>query len=363
MDFTRYLRRAQLRSFVAQAAALLVIFGLAVFFLASGKFAVLLPTDVLSRADGSFLAWGTLFFVLGFFARALRWKWLFAADAPVKTAEVVAIGFAFFGANLYLPFRLGEALRPVLFARRGYASLPTSFGLALAERVIDMGCAALILLIGMGAPSVLEGHTASFLGLEVDTRLIRKGAFMVSAFSLALCFSLPFFWTQRARLSNLLGRLPKPFSSVGRKIVEQLLESLSFLSRARAVAGFFVTSLVYWGLVVLTMWCLMRAAGLPANAFQAALSSGLLVFGLIVPSPPAQAGVHHAASYIALLACFSSAVVQEQGAVFVGAFYFLQLLVCGLLGIGAGLYLARTSNKGRPAGEVPSDPKGAVEIR
>ena len=114
--------RSWLRRHWAKLAVSLVIAGGFAWLLHGGALPLLPPESAFARVK-----WWTLggYFVVNcvvHFVRAARWTLLLSPMAKVPLRRVLGVSFIGFAAIVYLPFRTGEAVRPLLIRRHGNIS-------------------------------------------------------------------------------------------------------------------------------------------------------------------------------------------------------------------------------------------------
>ena len=118
-------------------AASLLVGGGFVWLLKAGALPVVPP----STAWGSVRPWTAVAFTLLFLGihvlRCTRWALLIPEQYRPKLSLTLSIGLIGYGAQVLLPFRLGEAARPALIHTHTRLPLGTAAGVIGAERVVD----------------------------------------------------------------------------------------------------------------------------------------------------------------------------------------------------------------------------------
>src|SRR5688572_16123057 len=118
------------------SVSLLVTGGL-VWLLKAGALPVVPPR----QAWSTLRPWTTVAFVLAFLAvhvvRCSRWSLLVKEEYRPPLGRTLAIAFIGYGAQVLLPFRLGEAVRPALIHSHTRLPLATAAGVSAAERIVD----------------------------------------------------------------------------------------------------------------------------------------------------------------------------------------------------------------------------------
>jgi uncharacterized protein (TIRG00374 family) len=262
--------------------------------------------------------------VLQYLLRALRQQVMLRPLAPGlgfrDHLAIVAVGF--FCVNVF-PARLGEAVRPLLFAERGGVPLGAGFAMVVVERVLDL-IAILVCLLGALAWVELPERTLEIAGRSVPaTELARSAATVVLAPVLGGLLGLALLGPAALRVGErvtsalearvrapLVSRLARGLLRFGTAFVEGL-QGLRSPGRLAAV-------LVLTALLFLSMGLMMSAF---AHAFgiedRIGFAAGLAVLsitmlGIALPAPPGFAGVFEA-SVRAGLALFGVRGDEQAG--------------------------------------------------
>jgi uncharacterized protein (TIRG00374 family) len=241
--------------------------------------------------------------VWSLFIRAQRWRvFLHAVGVPALRPLVSATNIGFL-ANMVLPLRIGEVVRPVLLSRR--AALPLSGVLAsvLLERIFDMF--TILFLFGVSVSLV-----------DVSDQ-VRQWGWMLTGLALAVAAVIVLIRLQE-RLALRLARriadfLPQHVGAHAYGFAEGFVKALEMLDSPAAYLRAFAWSLYLWvvisivyvlgfwafhldvewlrgGLVLTTLVAI--AVSVPSapgfiGAFQLGCVLGLRIFG--VPESPALA--------------------------------------------------------------------------
>lgn len=297
----------------------------------------------LARLSAIHVVASVLLLALAFFARAARWRWLLRPVALAPWREVLAVNWVFYGANLILPLRTGELVRPVIFSRRGHGTLVENLGVVVSERIIDAVFASAVLIFGLALLPPGADHGAKVGDLPVSVHHIWSAAVSIAAVAGAASVFLLGFRAFRHVLLRQVARLPAKLASPVQTHLARLAESLAFLGRLDLLIPFLAATGVYWIASVLSVLILLWGAGIgDANLVTAATVCGVMVFGLLAPNAPAQVGVYQLVTYTALIICFPLAIVRLEGAIFTFAVYLIQALIILTGTLIGGLYLLRS---------------------
>lgn len=255
--------------------------------------------------------------------------------------SIVAVGF--FCVNVF-PARLGEAVRPLLFAERAAVPLGAGFAVVLVERVLDLIAILVCLLVTLAWVDLPE-RTLDIAGRRVDAaELVRTGATAILAPVLIGLLGLALLGPAALRLGErvaealearlqvpLAARLARGLLRFGTAFVEGL-RGLRHPARLAAVLA--LTALLFAAMGAM-MYALSHAFGLEDRiGFAPGLAVvGITMLGIALPAPPGFAGVFEA-SVRAALALFG---VREElaGTALAYALVFHWwpfLLLCALAG-------------------------------
>jgi glycosyltransferase 2 family protein len=231
-------------------------------------------------------------FALSDLTRALRWRSLFIRGRrpPLTTvANAMLVGYLY---NNILPARAGEAARVLVLTKRSTAAPAEILGTVMLERLYDvMG----ILVIFFAAEPWLP-HVSWF------------GAAAVAAIALTLALAaaaamLAIFGDRPLRvLLRPLSRLPLLSGARLEHTIAEIVHGLGGLRHPGVALEAFVWTLLSW---LLTGACAYFAT--VAFHLQLPFACGVLIavaigLSMILPSPPAAAGVFEGAALIALKA-------------------------------------------------------------
>lgn len=274
-------------------------------------------------------AWVTVAVVaglLGVWARARRWRWLFPpGPEPPGIVAATMIGYM---ANSVLPLRAGEVVRIYVLARKlresGAGARAESFWLVTAtlvvERVLDSLAIVLmlaVLVLTVQVPRVVEWAAGVLFAIDV-----------VGVSLLVAIVRAP------ERCRRLLLRLTARWPAAARLVASVFDTGMRGLDGVRTwahlppLAGW--TALV-WLLPATAAWAMLRAVhlDLPFGAGWTVLA--FVGIGISVPSAPGYVGVFHAAATAALELFGVSRSVALAYAVLYHASTMLPITIVGWL--------------------------------
>ncbi len=100
--------------------------------------------------------------------RAVRWRFLLRAVDDVPRRRLVTVSWIGFAAIMFVPFRLGEIVRPYMLRDGGNVTMATATGSVVAERVIDGLVLSVILALALLFMSTLDPLPETVVGFPVS---------------------------------------------------------------------------------------------------------------------------------------------------------------------------------------------------
>jgi glycosyltransferase 2 family protein len=262
------------------------------------------------------------------FIRAQRWRIFLQAVAVPPLRPLVSATNIGFMANMVLPLRIGEVVRPVLLSRR--AKLPLSGVLAsvLLERIFDMF--TILFLFGVSASLVSVSDQ------------VRKWGWMLSGLALAVAAVIVLIRLQE-RLALAIARriadlLPARLGETAYGFAEGFVKALEMLDSPTAYLRAAAWSLYLWLAISLVYVLGFSAFHLDVPTLRGALVlTTLVAIAVSVPSAPGYIGAFQLGCVLGLK-IFG---VAESPALAFSLIVHLSQFV-GV--IGAGLYSLWTEN-------------------
>lgn len=252
--------------------------------------------------------------------RAQRWRILLrpVVDAPFGAA--VSATFVGFGASMVLPLRLGEIVRPALFARRVGIGLTPSVASIVIERLLDMLLVVSCFVVVTSLYPALASYRTMALGLGAG-----GGAALATLYLMA---------RHRARADALFervaARLPRRLQRVLRPIAYGVLDGARGLGDLRTLAVVLGYSAVLWALITGTYLLSFRAVDLDVPLVAASLATVVIVaLFVFLPQAPGFVGTWQAACVVSL-SLFG--VPKDQAVGYSLLTWFIQMVV----NVGAG---------------------------
>lgn len=264
--------------------------------------------------------------------RAFRWGQVVNRVQPVPFREILSITSVGFLAIQALPFRLGEFARPYLLHERRDVPFGSAMYTIVVERTFDILALALMFTIAvLFADLPLE----TFRVGDWEVRFVEEGRTAIAIAVVPFVGCLVMFlvlqdravrWTEAA-----LRWVHRGLARRMAGMMQTFLDGVRTMRDPRfglAVAG---STAGIWSLNILSMWLMCRAFGFQELGLMAALVIlVMLVIGVMLPAPPAFAGVYEAFT-IGALALY--AVDKEPAAAYAVVLHVTQLTLI----VGAGL--------------------------
>lgn len=255
--------------------------------------------------------------LLGFWARAVRWRHLFPRGAhPTHLFNAVMIGYM--GNNL-LPLRAGELLRVYVVTRRGQPFWITVTTLVV-ERVLDglaIGLILALVFFTVPAPPEIAWAAETFVAVVLAMMAVLVAITAAPLTCRTLLHTLTYRWPAIER------RLLSIFDSMS--------DGLQGLRRPAQLVPTLLWSLVIWVAIVFAVWTCFKAARLELSVSAALCVLGFLGLGISLPSSPGFIGVFQAATVLALTLFGVDRVDALSFSLLLHASQFVPVTVWGLL--------------------------------
>ena len=264
--------------------------------------------------------------IVSLYCRALRWGVLLKPLARVPPGSLFSATAMGFAANMLLPLRAGEVLRPWLLARKERLRLAPVMATVAVERLFDM--ATLLLFFGVAT-----------LTLPLPPEWRRYGwvflaTFIVFLVGLGLLLRFPH--STVAALDKVLTPLPSTVSAPVLHGVHHFTDGLGSLKSVAAIALAVAYSLAVWLTLSVTFGLGLSALDLPVPKIRGALSlTTMVAIAVAVPGGPGFIGMFQVGCEVGLAVygigkslAFSYSVLvhvlQFASTVLPGLYFFLR---------------------------------------
>ena len=234
--------------------------------------------------------------VAGFWLRALRWRWLFAGERPIRQGALFSATMIGFMANNLLPLRLGEFVRAWALGRREGLSKATVFATVVVERVVDMIALIVVLGVALWVHPLTEGSDA--------TRLVRRGATLLIAGGVILTLGVIVLERWPAAAHALVGWLTRSLPERPRRraavMLDHFVEGLALFRDLPRLAWVFLLSFLMFGVVALGLTVSLWAFGIETPWYAGLVMLVITAIGIMVPAAPGYIGTMNVACKVGL---------------------------------------------------------------
>jgi uncharacterized protein (TIRG00374 family) len=296
----------------------------------------------LSRTQWGWVALGAACGVLGLYARAIRWRYLFPpATHPPALVPGIMIGYM---ANNVLPLRAGELVRVYVVTRRWRGGFWTALATLVVERVLDS--LAIVLILGV-------------LVLLVPVPAVyRYGALLVLAIDVAAVSALTLFAVFPEAGRRIVVRLTRRWPAAERRVVhlyETFVRGLEGVRTAAHALPLAAWTAVVWILPALAAWTTLRAVGLDLPWLAGWMVLAFVGLAISVPSAPGYLGTFHAAAAAAVQ---PFGIDPSAGVAFAIVMHASQYVIVTLVGwaylVREGITLAEATHAQAPSTDASS---------
>ena len=322
--------------------SLVITAGLFMLF-RSGELELMPDAEKLARVEGWSVAVYVVLFTAMHLMRAARWYLLLAPVQRVPLGTVVRVALVGYLAIALLPFRMGEAARPLLIRRDAKLSAWAATGTVGAERLIDGLSIGLLLLAALRIARPMDTLPDRIGDLEVPVRVVPSVALgAASAFAAGCLVMLIFYvrraWAERATFA-VLGLISGRFARWVSTRLGETASGLGFLRDARYSVPFLLVTLAYWLANAASFWVLAQGCGLQAiGYFHSIAVMGVVALGIVVPSTPGFFLAFQLGIYAALAMYLPPGEVQGTGAIYAFYGYVLPVGLTVLFGTVAAFW-------------------------
>ncbi len=265
--------------------------------------------------------------------KGLRWRYLLAAHPArpgwLRLTAMFAIGQL---ANVVIPARAGEITRSYLAGRGTPGGFGLVLGTILLEKVLD-GVALLAiaggLALSMAMPAWFGTAAVSF----------------AATMALLLCGLVALVWA-RGPLLRWSTRFPPRV----RRLAEAGLTGVGALGRRGVLMPALAATALVWLLGLGSNYALFMALGLPATLQASLLLLVVHYMAVLIPGVPAQVGLFHYVTRLALAVFGVGAELATPYAVVLHGLIYGTIIVTGALAASAlSVDLSDLGRLGRPA--------------
>jgi hypothetical protein len=253
---------------------------------------------VFTAVELKYVCFMFLAYVLVYVFRTIRWKLLLKPIGDIsfwKAFEITLIGF---GANIILPARAGEFIKPLLASRELKTTFSASFTTVVLERIFDLiVLMSLLALIMFYLPSILgnDAQVPDFF-FSISRLFIFLPFFAIIVCTLAAHYPHKFLSAMKVLCSYLPHWFGDRIFSIATSFtngIEALRSPLRFLS-------ILLVSFCLWAINLFYYWVCGLACGFDMGATGSAIAMTATAFAAALPQAPGYIGVFHVAMEMAL---------------------------------------------------------------
>ena len=284
--------------------------------------------------------------LLGFVARAYRWRYLFSREEDIPFRKLYTATMIGFMGNALLPARAGEFIRAYVISKaKNKLAVSKAFATIVSERLFDGAVLILflcftLLVLPSDKPVVIPEGTLFDRSLVLtQAHLFRMAAIACGVLAIAAGFVFLLYFKGET-IARALGRATP---AIFQKAAEHLTRlTISFTS------GFDIVRdrrrLVTVGLLSILVWAPAALAVYPMlHAFPEDISwpwytpivvLTILCVGLMIPAAPGFVGTFHAFCVAALLLCAPEPISFDSAVAFSVVYHgatMIALVVVGLI--------------------------------
>jgi len=229
------------------------------------------------------------------YIRAQRWRLLLRPLGTPAMRTLVAATNIGFMANMVLPLRAGEVIRPVLLSRKEGQPIGGVLATIVLERIFDMFM--VLLLFGLSMLTVSTG--------ENDTAMLRQWGYSMSAVALLIAAAVVLIRWQEAlalRLLTLVLRaLPPALAESIDRFFHGFVKALEILDSPGAFLRVLAWSVYLWVVIASIYFWGFLAFDLPVPFVTGSIVvTALIALAVAAPSAPGYIGVFQAGCILAL---------------------------------------------------------------
>ena len=243
---------------------------------------------------GTHLGWVVVMMavsVLTVYMRALRWRVLLSGVQRIPVRPLFSATAVGFMANMLLPLRAGEIIRPVLLGRQANVATSAAVASVLLERLFDLLLIFLFLLgISLAVP------VPDWMG---------RASYVVAAAIFAILVLLVVLLRARERavagIRAALAHLPGNVGHGVSAVVDSFLGGVSSINDGRTVATLLLYSFAVWAVIACTFGLGLLALDLDVPLAAASVSLMIVVAAFVsLPQAPGFVGTWQAGCVFAL---------------------------------------------------------------
>jgi uncharacterized protein (TIRG00374 family) len=229
--------------------------------------------------------------------RSWRWRVLLSPVRPQlpfwSLFYAIVLGY---GANIVVPGRIGELVRPAVLSAKEKISLGATMGSMLPDRLLDLISAAILFAVGL-----------SLVGFDGARADIRSSTVIGGLTLMVIVLAFPalvFLLVDRFKTSISIWVESKDgvVQWLGRSMLS-IASGVEAIGNLRLIPKLVALSGLMWIFIVLGIWFGLKACSISLSLPQVMVLLPLLVVGFALPTPGG-AGGYHASMTFGLVGLF-----------------------------------------------------------
>ena len=259
----------------------------------------------LRAADAPLLLASAVVALVGFGARAARWRYFLAPLQPVSPfgSRFAAVAVGFMANNLLPSGRVGEPGRAYAYSCMEPVSFTAALATLVVERLIDGLVIFALLIVAIASP----GFPAESLPGELVTGM--RGTAVFLGLALAGSLLVVAFPERSLRVATrLLARLPPGRIATGlMKVMEGVVKGLASMRGWRLMLPALTWTFGVWLLQSVSFWLGFMAFDIRLPFAAALLTNAAVAFAAAAPNTPGYVGTLQVAVSVALVQVYGVA--------------------------------------------------------
>ena len=260
----------------------------------------------------------TLFVLISFFLRAVRWRIILESSRSISTWRAyhpMMIGFMI---NCVLPGRLGELARPIILQKKERVPFTTGLATVAAERVFDICLLIFLFILVIGVTQINSDHNVTFGNYQLNRNtldIIFNGTWKLG---IVLIVGIAIFSMGKIRefAYRMIRLIPNLFFFAGHKfktafgkkicepvirILENIAQGFTLIKYPKRILLCVVFSLLIWGLQGFSYYLVsLGSPGINLSYFEIVAVMVIICFFISLPSVPGWWGLWEAGGVFAL---------------------------------------------------------------
>ena len=223
--------------------------------------------------------------------RAFRWGVFVRPVAPVATMSLVSATAVGFAANMVLPLRAGEVIRPWMLSQKEGIPFAKAFATVALERLFDMATLVIFFVVAMATlplPDDWRGYGRAFVG----TFIVFLAAIVVFVAAPKRVIGM---------LETILRPLPEGLRGRVLDVARQFATGLAGLGSFGAILVAAAWSLAIWGGIALSFGLCFFAFDLDVPFVEASITvAAMVAIAVSIPGGPGFIGMFQFGCVVAL---------------------------------------------------------------